>query len=348
MSATRYTTTARLQAQRFDIVLRYGAWVALGAHVLFMLLFAALGARGMALFNAGSVLLYLGLVMLGRRLPPSLVFAVAALEVVAHAWLAVAAIGWASGFHYHIFVLALIAFFNPRWSLPIKLGFLGLVCSAYMGLDRWSAADQPALIVDAQVLTWVNNVNVTILFSFIAYFAHFYAKATQAAEDKLQQLAATDALTGLHNRRVIEDVAEKEWERHRRSHQPLSLVMVDADDFKALNDAFGHDCGDHVLRIIAKRLQLSVRSRDYLGRWGGEEFVLLLPETDAAVAEEVAERVREAARAPVNYQGRLVNLTLTVGVSTFLREDDFASCLARADQALLEGKRAGKNRVMVA
>ncbi len=124
--------------------------------------------------------------------------------------------------------------------------------------------------------------------------------------------------------------------------------MVDADDFKALNDKFGHDCGDHILRIIAKRLRLSVRSRDYLGRWGGEKFVLLLPETNGETAHEVAERVREAARAPVSYQGRRVALTLTVGVSTFRPDDDFASCLARADQALLEGKRAGKNRVMVA
>jgi diguanylate cyclase (GGDEF)-like protein len=348
MSATGYTTTARLQAQRFDIVLHYGAWVALGVHLLFILFFFAVGARGMTLFNVGSVALYLACVVFGRRLRPSLVFATAAVATVAHAWLAVATIGWASGFHYHVFVLALITFFNPRWSLPAKLGFLALVCLAYVGLGRWSTGQRPGVIVDAEVLTLVNDINIALLFGFLAYFAHLYAKVAHAAEDKLQRLAATDALTGLHNRRVIEDVAEHEWARHRELNQPLSLVMVDADDFKALNDKFGHDCGDHVLRIIAKRLRLSVRSRDYLGRWGGEEFVLLLPKTDCAVAEEVAERVREAARAPVTLQGQQVTVTLTVGVSTFRPDDNFASCLARADRALLEGKRAGKNRVMVA
>lgn len=348
MPATEYTKTARLQAQRFDIVLRYGAWVALAAHLLFFLFFVAVGARSMALFNVGSVALYLACIGFCRRLSPSLVLAMAAVEVVAHAWLAVTTIGWASGFHYYLFVLALVAFFNPRWSMPTKLGFLALVCLAYMGLGRWSSGHQPDVIVDADVLTWVNDINTVILFGFLAYFAHFYAKAALRAENELQRLAATDALTGLHNRRIIEDVAEDELARHRQLNRPLSLVMVDADDFKALNDKFGHDCGDYVLRIIAKRLQLAVRSRDYLGRWGGEEFVLLLPETDRGVAEEVAERVRQAVHAPVSYQGRRVTVTLTVGVSAFRRDDDFASCLARADQALLEGKRAGKNRVMVA
>ncbi len=347
MRATGYTSTARLQSQRFDTVLRYGAWIALAAHVLSILFFAAVGAPGMALFNVGSVAFYLVCVVF-RRLRSSLVLTVAAVEVVGHAWLAAAAIGWASGFHYHVFVLALLAFFNPRWSLPAKLGFLTLICLAYTGLGRWSAAHPPKMILDTQVLTWANDINIAMLFGFLAYFAHYYSSATRTDEDRLQRLAATDALTGLHNRRVIEEVAEQEWAGHRDLKKPLSLVMVDADDFKALNDKHGHDCGDYVLRIIAKRLRLSVRSRDYLGRWGGEEFVLLLPETDRAVAQEIAERVREAARAPVNYQGRRVTLTLTVGVSTFGPGDDLASCLARADQALLEGKRAGKNRVVVA
>lgn len=348
MSATGYTPAARLDSQRFDTVLRYGAWLALAAHVLFGALFFAVGAPGMVLFNAGSAAFYAACVVFGRRLPASALLGLASVEVVAHAWLAVATVGWASGFHHHVLVLAPLAFFNPRWSLPTKLGFLALAFTAYAGLDRWSTGQAPAVIVDATVLTWVNDANIAILFGFLAYVAHHYSKATRAAEDSLQRLAATDALTGLHNRRVIEYVAEQEWAHHRDRRLPLSLVMVDADDFKALNDEHGHDCGDYVLRIIARRLQLSVRSRDYLGRWGGEEFVLLLPETDAAVATEIAERAREAARAPVSYQGRRVTLTLTVGVSTFRPGDNLGSCLARADQALLEGKRAGKNRVIVA
>lgn len=348
MPACGYTTTARLQSQRFDVALRYGAWLALAAHVLFAAVFFIVGARGMVLFNVGSILFYVACIVFGRRLPASGLFALAAIEDVAHAWLSVAAIGWASGFHYHVFVLTLLAFFNPRWWLPTKVAFVALVFIAYLGLERWSAGQAPEVMVDATTLKWIHDFNIAILFAFLAYVAHYYSKATRTTEDRLQRLAATDALTGLHNRRVIEEVAEQEWARHRELRLPLSLVMVDADDFKALNDKYGHDCGDYVLRIIAKRLRVSVRWRDYLGRWGGEEFVLLLPETDRAVAEEIAERVREAARAPVNYQGRQVRLTLTVGVSAFCQGDDLASCLARADQALLEGKRAGKNRVVVA
>lgn len=241
MSSFGYAATARLQAQRFDTVLRYGAWVAVAAHVLLILFFAAIGANGMALFNVGSVALYLACLVFRDRLRPSLVFSAAAVEVVGHAWLAVATIGWASGFHYYVFVLAVLGFFNARWSLSIKLTFLALLCLAYSGLGRWSAGQQPALMVDAQTLMWIHDVNVAMLFGFLAYFAHFYAKVAQGTEDTLQRLAGTDALTGLHNRRLMENVAEHEWTRHREFKQPLSLVMVDADDFKALNDRFGHD-----------------------------------------------------------------------------------------------------------
>lgn len=164
------------------------------------------------------------------------------------------------------------------------------------------------------------------------------------------EMAVTDGLTGLHNRRYLDNHLPRLFERAVARKRPLSLMITDLDRFKAVNDTFGHDGGDEVLREFARRLRKSVRGIDLACRFGGEEFVIVMPDTDAALAETVAERVREeVARAPFSVgEGRKsVAVTVSVGVSTVWAEDDtVAALLKRADLALYDAKTRGRNRVV--
>ncbi len=160
--------------------------------------------------------------------------------------------------------------------------------------------------------------------------------------------AERDALTGLHNRGAFDQVLSAEIARFDRYHRPFALIMMDIDHFKQVNDQFGHDAGDAVLRHISRIITASLRDVDTAARYGGEEFALLLLETDKAHAVEIAERIRvRIEQTPVAWQGRSIVITSSAGVAAIpARDTDPASVVRVADQLLYEAKRAGRNRVV--
>ena len=165
----------------------------------------------------------------------------------------------------------------------------------------------------------------------------------EQANTHLQRLSMLDGLTGVPNRRRFDEALDVEWRRSIRSHAPLSLLMIDIDDFKPYNDAHGHQAGDEVLCRVGATLTESLqRAGDLVARYGGEEFAVLLPETDSAHARGLAEMLRErvAAAAPV---------TISIGVATIIPDLCVTAftLVSNADGALYEAKRAGRNRVMV-
>lgn len=174
-------------------------------------------------------------------------------------------------------------------------------------------------------------------------------QALDAAIAQIEQLAHTDALTGLATHRIVLTRLEAEIARAARHVRPLSILLIDLDRFKYINDAHGHLVGDAVLRQTAVTLNDAIRRSDTLGRYGGEEFLAVLPETDAAAARLLAERLRrhvEAAHYAVAGTTAL-SLTVSVGVATFEPDGDTLEALvARADQALHDAKSAGRNRVI--
>jgi diguanylate cyclase (GGDEF)-like protein len=332
----------------FRSMLGYSARVALALHLAFAVFFQFVGATGLTYYNVGSVVFY-ALAPLLLRPHVAVVFALVTLEVVAHAWYAVHVIGWNSGFQYYLFVVAPLAFFNPCWPVIVKGIHLSAVFLAYLAMNYWCADHSPSIVLSVATLRTVNEINVIGSLIFLAFFAHYYSKIAHVAENRLEQMATTDMLTGLHNRRHLVRIAHHELARHRRSGRPVALIMMDIDDFKSVNDEYGHECGDFVLRAAAARLRESMREQDQLARWGGEEFVILLPETDRDGAREVAEKLRAAvAAAPVEFTGRKIDVRLTAGVCLIDPHEAFDSALSRADRAMLEGKHAGKNRVVVA
>jgi diguanylate cyclase (GGDEF)-like protein len=163
----------------------------------------------------------------------------------------------------------------------------------------------------------------------------------------VKQQAVTDELTGLANRRRFVAQLEAEVSRAERSGTSLSVVLADLDDFKRVNDTWGHDVGDTVLRRVATVMQAATRDIDLTVRLGGEEFAILLPETDSAGARRLAERVREAIEATtVETSKTKVRITASFGIACFPETAESSQLLLEADRRLYEAKRAGKNRVV--
>jgi len=165
------------------------------------------------------------------------------------------------------------------------------------------------------------------------------------------EMAITDALTGLHNRRYMESHMVNLAEQAGRHGKPLSLMILDIDFFKSINDNYGHDAGDDVLREFALRIKKTIRGIDLACRYGGEEFVVVMPETDLAVAQIVGERLRKAIAAEpftIEKGERKIDVTISIGVSSLIGDEAVSDALKRADQALYRAKSAGRNRVVPA
>lgn len=165
---------------------------------------------------------------------------------------------------------------------------------------------------------------------------------------KVNELATRDALTSVYNRRHFFALARQEIERATRYHHPVSLVMIDADYFKQINDSYGHMIGDLVLQAIASRCRDSLREVDVVARYGGEEFLALLPETGAAAALQAAHRLHDAiGGAPVATVAGPVPISVSIGVASFERDHlgTVDQLLDHVDRALYEAKRAGRNQI---
>jgi two-component system cell cycle response regulator len=176
---------------------------------------------------------------------------------------------------------------------------------------------------------------------------------TERLRDNVQmsiEMAITDALTGLFNRRYMESHLATLIEQAASRGKPLAALIIDLDYFKAINDSHGHDAGDDVLRDFAVRIKRSIRGIDLACRYGGEEFVVIMPETDMAVAAMVAERLRRRIAADpfaIAQGSRHIPVTISIGIAGLRGKDDTAAqLLKRADQALYRAKRDGRNRVV--
>ncbi len=164
---------------------------------------------------------------------------------------------------------------------------------------------------------------------------------------EVQSLALTDPLTGLHNRRGIFELSRVEFARAQRLDRPVCCMMLDLDHFKQINDNYGHQAGDQILQEFAHRCKHAIREMDLVGRYGGEELIIIMPETNLATALHVAERLRKTvANTPVKLSNCEINMTVSIGLA---QRDEYTlhleTLIARADQAMYIAKHRGRNRV---
>jgi len=199
------------------------------------------------------------------------------------------------------------------------------------------------------------DINIFPLYDSRGNIQYFAAIERDLTEHKrllarLEKMATIDALTELPNRQHIMHLARREFSRSQRYHRPFSILMIDIDRFKAINDQYGHASGDKVLHEVGRICSLELRDPDVLGRIGGEEFVLLLPDTPRANAMYVAERIRERmARTPITIDRTNLLVTASIGVAERSKSDnDFSNLLDRADLAMYDAKQDGRNKVKAA
>lgn len=169
-----------------------------------------------------------------------------------------------------------------------------------------------------------------------------YEKLLKESEERFKQLSVTDSLTGAYNRNKYKEIIERETKRAKRYGSPLSAIMLDLDFFKKINDTHGHITGDDILKEIVSLLRVNIRSEDYLIRWGGEEFLIIAPDTLLEKAVLLAEKLRALAES--QYFAKGAKITLSLGITELLKEDSEESFIERADDALYKAKTNGRNR----
>lgn len=246
------------------------------------------------------------------------------------------------------FLLPPIAFsiLGDKRGLFIALAFL---CTAIILMTVpdpvWNSTPYSFYII-------VRFIIIYIALTFIMYYyessQQMLIHCIQEERDKFERASKHDLLTGLSNRRDIIEKMETERERQLRTGKPFTIILGDIDNFKNLNDAFGHDAGDYVLQTIGGILRDQVRGIDCPSRWGGEEFLIMLVDTDLDGGQRVAERIRrKIENTRFDHKDTRLPVTMTLGLSIYRNEDEnIDRCIKRADQALYEGKNQGKNQVV--
>jgi diguanylate cyclase (GGDEF)-like protein len=226
---------------------------------------------------------------------------------------------------------------------------------AFIVLSEWRAG-LTDVALKREVLRWLVLSTVLAYLSVMAgYIARLRREAGEHrmqlinAMQEVQRLAAHDELTGIPNRRGVDDAVAAERERAERYASTFSVCVMDLDFFKRVNDSFGHAAGDTVLKTLVRFVHASLRPTDLIGRYGGEEFVLLLPQTPLAGAVTVAERIRMLC-SELQFEGVLhaTRVTVSIGVAEHIKGQSWERTIERADHALYRAKQQGRNQVQTA
>ncbi|MEJ2288122.1 MAG: GGDEF domain-containing protein [Deinococcales bacterium] len=324
------------------------------AHATFAVVFALLRDPVMAWATAAGLAMPTLAYLLLRRGSANAAFATACVDIALSAVLGTLFAGEASGFLFYVMVpLVLVALHPGRASLS-RWAWVGLLGTVYVGFEllwppmaglaRWPAHTIHLLHVFNVLVVSGAMVAMALLSAFTVTRAeHALVEALQ----RMESLALRDGLTDLLNRRAMEEALRRETGRSRRTGRGYSVLMADVDRFKKINDRYGHAFGDEVLRAVAARLRSGLREHDLVGRWGGEEFLMVLPETGIAGGARAAEKLRRVVEAkPVGMDGQSVQVTVTIGVASSDEGDAPADVVEAADAAMYDGKASGRNRVV--
>lgn|SRR5471030_12426 len=266
--------------------------------------------------------------------------------ILAQLLFTVAMVGAGAGFQFYMIASLPVVFCNMRWPLSVKILQTTLIALFYIACDVVFPLWNPVYPLDPHTTSMLHELNVIGTCAITALVSYTVYLTIKQAEQRLRRLANTDVLTGLLNRRRITESIDKEHARCMRGFRPLSLIICDIDYFKKINDRYGHDVGDQVLKSVGKIFN-TLRGYDSVARWGGEEFIVMLPDTDHVVAMKVAERLRIGVEESIIIvDNAQIPVTMTFGVAQVEKDEPWQSALARADKALYRGKECGRNRVM--
>jgi len=339
------TASVSVRKGAFWQMLRRVAVLGATIDVLLFVVFHAFGMPALAWINVASVAMYAAAYwLLGRRRNLQAVLLMWC-EVLIHSAVCSVFLGWESGAHYFMMVfIPAVALSRSTRHAVAALVFLLLV---YLGVNGLTMAIAPLYAMSAGAALTMRCISVTTVFVMFGYIGRYYVQRVDEAERQLQDLAARDQLSGLANRREVVSCADVELERGKRAGTAMAVLLADIDHFKRVNDAWGHATGDRLIQHVASTMSRSLRPTDVLGRWGGEEFIALLPVTSLEEATAIAERLRAAiADSAFEVDGERVRVTVSVGVQPVDAGRPFGEAVAAADAAMYRAKQAGRDAVV--
>ncbi|HKI58196.1 MAG TPA: GGDEF domain-containing protein [Trueperaceae bacterium] len=342
-------------ADRFRWILWRVVIGGFAAHAAFAVVFVLLGLGGMAWHTAAGLVMPSLAYALLRRGTANVALAVICIDIAVASALGAVYLGEASGFLYYMMVPLVLIGLHPGRS-PTRWAWMGLLGTLYIGFELlWPAlgglAGVPAGTVHVVHVfnVLVVSVAVVVMALLSAYSVARAEHAQRSAMRVMEGIALRDGLTDLLNRRAVEEELARENSRSQRSARFYCVVMGDVDRFKAVNDRYGHAAGDAVLRAVAGLLRGSMRDHDVVSRWGGEEFVLVLPETSLAGGLRTAEKLRASVEdLAIDAEGETLHVTMTFGVAEGDGESPPSQVVEAADAAMYRGKGEGRNRVVAA
>lgn len=311
-------------------------------------------------FNLGSILVYLICRFIVNKFQ-SMVLYIGFIEIIFHSFVSVILIGNNFGFSMYFIALVPMTFnllhaTNSRRYL-LKAILLSIITFImYATCYIISNKQEPVYYSDAlnSIMPHVYVINMLVTFMALSIFSVLFLLETEGAykhlyskNEELGNLANRDPLTGLYNRRTMTDHIAEMYLDSKLSSTPFSLIICDIDDFKQFNDTYGHECGDEILKTVSNILTSLTRGHDFLCRWGGEEFLVILKNIDLELARTIAERIRvQIMRKKMDYNNCKVCITMTFGVASSCEADNYEELFKLADDRLYEGKHSGKNIVV--
>lgn len=346
-AATLFSEHVESENYRLFVVINYISYLGFFTHLAFIPLFFWINTEVLAYFNFLSVVAWAVAYVLNRNGQHVMAVVILSIEVCIHAVLATTILGWDSGFHYFLIPFILFIFINHKQSLFMISIETILVFLVYIWLLLSTQNVQYLGVINKEVIDAFQFLNIAVNFFAIGLLGYGLRTSSMRAEWEMEQLATTDTLTRLYNRRKMNELMQLEMIRLRRSGKTGVLVISDLDLFKAINDQYGHDCGDYVLQAVSQLMSMTLRKQDILSRWGGEEFILLLPETDMAGAVKVIEVLRETmSDHAFEYAGQNINVTMTFGMKVFDDTQPIEKVIKEADQLMYQGKSKGRNQIV--
>ena len=331
----------------YAVLLDYCTIIGLLVHVLFLIMFSLAGIWTMAAFNIFSVVIWYIAQHVLQKGYKKIAQGLGTVEVIMHAIIATRILGWNSGFHYYMICIICFSFFTPNWRKPSLIFANILAFLIYYSLNIYTQK-VPFVIesnnISQYLFSFMNMGFTLIVLAFYAFIyqklASEYNKRLKNINEKLRVLAATDPLTSLFNRRGILSATHE----LAVSSADYVLALCDIDDFKIFNEQYGHECGDYVLKSVADIISDSVSDYGTVGRWGGEEFLIVLSQCESEHGKMIIEKIQKKVETSLfHYDNQMLSVTMTFGYTISYFGESLSEAIKRADIALRRGKSDGKN-----
>jgi len=341
-------STQQLEIESYWSRSRQGMLIAICIHIAFGIAGILIGAPALAWLQVVSIAVYGGCYALSFRGERKIVAALTWFDLLGHSTAAAWIVGPDSGFQFYSWILLPLLFTNPHRELRDKSILAVALSVTYVVID-WSLHQfAPVAVLPHSTTMALRYFNLSSFLLAMTLTAISHAECVILAENRLRAAADTDSLSGLLNRRRMSDQLQQELRRANHRQRPLSVLLLDIDYFKVINDEHGHARGDHVISRVGEILRQTVRQHDLAARWGGEEFMVLLPDTRVDVAMETAERIRRAIYTNVvRSTSNLLPVSVTIGVAGWRDGENLEATIHRADLAMYAGKHAGRNQVVL-